>query len=184
MSATGRELILYATPAGPLAAAVDRYYETVDAALTSTTAQTYPPHCTLTGFFRRDDDGARSAVEEIGRALTDAGPVPDGAVEVVSLTATDEWVGLELRSPWLRRLTDRIVAAHQTEPGEEALRVKDRLHLSLAYGIDDLGPHADLAAATVDPASPVSWEVALWERRGDGSWLRHDPDRDRPAATR
>lgn len=174
-----RELILYATPVGPLADAVDHYFETVAEELMPTTAQTYPPHCTLTGFFHRDDDGARVAIEEIGRAVADAGPVPAGAVEIVALHGQEEWVGLELRAPWLQALTRRIAADHRPGPGQDALRVKRWLHLSLAYGIDDLAPHARLAETTVDPGLGVVWEVSLWERRRDGSWIRHEVRADR-----
>ena len=45
-----RELILYATPTGPLADACDRFFAAVES-IGPTVAQTYPPHCTLTGFF-------------------------------------------------------------------------------------------------------------------------------------
>ncbi|MDG2026150.1 MAG: hypothetical protein P8J50_03515 [Acidimicrobiales bacterium] len=46
------ELILYATPTGPLAEELDRLFAQF-AERAPTTAQTYPPHCTLTGFFQR-----------------------------------------------------------------------------------------------------------------------------------
>ena len=182
MSVPRRELIVYATPVGPLADAIDRYFETVETELTATTAQTYPPHCTLTGFFHRDDSGARIAVDEIGRALVDAGPVPPGAVEVVSLRTSEEWIGLELGSPWLRDLAGALADGHHPDPGDDELRVKDWLHLSLASGIDDLAPHARLAQATIDPSLGVGWELAVWERRTDGAWLRHRPRRQ-PGST-
>ena len=173
-----RELILYATPTGPLAQAVAAYYEQVDAELGTTVAQTYPPHCTLTGFFRRDDDGATAAIEQIGGQVAEAGPVPSGAVEVVALTTSDRWVGLELRSPWLIEFTESVSARHRPGPDDDALRLKDWLHLSLAYGDPDgdpidLSAHARLATELVDPGAEVGWEVALWERHPDGSWTRH-----------
>lgn len=179
--ARDRELILYATPTGPLAEAVDRYEAAVRADLASTTAQTYPPHCTLTGFFRRDDAGAGTAIGEMGRAIVEAGPVPDGAVEVVDLLVTDHWVGLELRSSWLIDLTTTIAAGHRPGPDDDPLRPKDWLHLSLAYGVvDDLTAHARLARRLIDPRLEVGWEVGLWERNHDGSWTRHT---DPPART-
>lgn len=185
MTAEGRhrELILYATPTGPLARAVDRYETAVLAELTPTAAQTYPPHCTLTGFFHRDDAGTTAAIDEMGRAVEAAGPVPPGSVEVVDLVVTGHWVGLELRSPWLIELTAGIAARHRPGPGDDTLRLKDWLHLSLAYGVvEDLGPHAALARLHVDPADEVAWEVGLWERRPDGSWLRHTDPPPRPRA--
>jgi alpha-D-ribose 1-methylphosphonate 5-triphosphate diphosphatase len=47
-----RELILYATPTRPLADQCNTFFEAA-ADLGPTSAQLYPPHCTLTGFFRR-----------------------------------------------------------------------------------------------------------------------------------
>ncbi len=168
-----RELILYATPTGELAEAIDRYFAEVDASLGSTTAQAYPPHCTLTGFFRRSHAGAEAAIAAMGHRLDAAGPLPDDAVEVVGLTATAQWVGLQLRSPWLLSLTADLAAEDRPEPGDEALRLKDWLHLSLAYGVDDLDAHTALAKELVDPTRPVGWEVAVWERQANGSWIRN-----------
>jgi ubiquitin-associated SH3 domain-containing protein len=168
-----RELILYATPTGPLADAVDRYFEEVAATAGATTAQTYPPHCTLTGFFRRTSDRADEVIAETAEVIGSLGPVPAGAVDVVGLTTTDDWVGLELRSPWLIEATAAVVAAHTVLPGDDALRPKDWLHLSLAYGVDDLAPHAELARRRVDPTSDHRWSIGLWERRPDGSWVDH-----------
>jgi ubiquitin-associated SH3 domain-containing protein len=168
-----RELILYATPTGELAESIDRYFAEVDASAGTTTAQTYPPHCTLTGFFRRSHAGAEAAIAAMGRGIDAAGPVPDDAVEVVGLTATEEWVGLELRSPWLLSLTAAFAAEDRPEPGDEALRLKDWLHLSLAYGVDELDAHTALANQLVDPTRPAGWEVAVWERRANAHWIRH-----------
>ena len=55
------ELILYATPTGPLADACAAYFGAVE----PTTAQTYPPHVTLTGFFHRRD--AAGVIEAAAR---------------------------------------------------------------------------------------------------------------------
>ncbi len=101
--------------------------------------------------------------------LLDVGPPPaHGAVEACSLTTRGGWVGLDLTSPWLLELVSRVVAAVHTHapagPGEDALRPKSHLHLSLAYGVQDVGPYALLAQALVDPAAPGGWEVAMWER--------------------
>lgn len=171
-----RELIVYATPTGPLADAVDHFVETVNDRLGPTTAQTYPPHCTLTGFFRRTDAVATSTIAEMGQAIAQAGPVPPGEVEVVALRTTKDWVGLELRSPWLIELTAALAASNRPGPEDDALRLKDWLHLSLAYGVDDLDAHGALATDLIDPALVADWEVAVWERHGDGSWTRHRPE--------
>jgi ubiquitin-associated SH3 domain-containing protein len=169
---TRRELILYATPTGALAAACDRYFEAV-ATIGPTSAQHYPPHCTLTGFFRRTGPEAELAISEIGILIERAGPVPDGAVEVVELATRPGWIGLELRSSWLTETTADIAARIDSPPGTDPLRPKDWLHLSLAYGIDGLDAHAALAIDLIDPTAAAGWDVALWERSPDEGWIRH-----------
>lgn len=159
-----RELILYAEPRGPLADQVDAYFRGVE-----TDAQTYPPHCTLTGFFR-DDDVERY----IDAAATVLAPVVVGVAGL--RTETEGWIGLELRSPDLHALTARFAAA-VADPGTrvDTIRPKDWLHLSLAYG-HDRGQHPELArraVALVDPGAEVDWQLALYERDPVGTWHPH-----------
>ncbi len=172
-----RELILYATPTGALADQCDRYFEHLEAAGLATTAQTYPPHCTLTGFFHRPADRAEAVAAEFNRGLAAAGPVPDDSVEVVGLVTKHDWVGLELRSSWLHELTVALAEAHVPSADDDRLRIKDWLHLSLAYGVADLDRQAEAARKMVDPEASVGWEVGLWERRQDRerAWLRLTP---------
>lgn len=187
VAGTRRELILYATPTGPLAEQCAAYFDAASQTLGPTTAQTYPPHCTLTGFFRRTDAGVARAVAEIAPVIAAAGPVPGDAVTVVGCHATAEWVGLELRSPWLSDLAASVADGHTLAPGDDALRLKDWLHLSLAYGTAIDRPAADrssiallldrygaLAEVMIDPNAAVGWEVGLWERTDQG-WVRHQP---------
>lgn len=161
------ELILYATPVGPLADALTDAFERIDR-VAPTTAQTYPPHCTLTGFFHRSPSAIIRVRDEVARAEADAAP---GAVEVVALHRRTDWIGLELRSEWLHDTTARFVQGHQLGPGDDELRPKDWLHLSIAYGNGDLAD-ADEALGQLDPALPASWEIALWQRHPDGAWTR------------
>ena len=162
---TRAELILYATPAGPLADALANAFDEINR-LTPTTAQTYPPHCTLTGFFHRDPSTIERIREEVAQAETDAAP---GPVEIAALHRRADWIGLELRSDWLHEVTARFLLGHQLGPRDDELRPKDWLHLSIAYGIDDLAA-ADKALGEFDPALSVTWEIALWQRHPDGSW--------------
>lgn len=164
---TRRELILYATPVGPLADAVDAYF----AAAEPTTANDYPPHCTLTGFFHREPRRADEVAAELQGLVNSAGPVPVDGVIVRSLHVGPDWVGLELHSPFCEALTAHFIADHRLEVNDDALRPKDWLHLSLAYGADDLAAHAAMASAMIDPTLPCTWEVGLWERAGT-DWAR------------
>ncbi len=175
-----RELILYATPEGELGRQCRRYFEVAAAEIGPTTAQTYPPHVTLTGFFRRADPRADEVVAEMLEVVRDHGPPPPDSIEAEHHRA-DDWVGLAVRSPWLEGVTARVVAGHRLEPGDDALRPKSWLHLSLAYGrLPDgttLDRYRHLASDLVDPAAPGPWAVSLWERRDDGSWVDHGASR-------
>lgn len=117
----------------------------------------------------------------IHRVLLEVGAPPaHGAVEACALTTQGGWVGLCITSPWLLDLLSRVVAAVHTHappgPGEDALLPKSHLHLSLAYGVEDVGPHSVLAQALVDPGAPGGWEVAMWQRGaadlGPARWTR------------
>ena len=77
------------------------------------------------------------------------------------------------RTAWLLDLTAQIISSHTLTPGDDPLRPKDWLHLSLAYDIDDTGPFASLAKHLVDPTASACWEVAVWERFADNTWTRH-----------
>ena len=157
-----RELILYATPTGALARTCATYFDTVE----PTTAQTYPPHVTLTGFFhRRDVSPAVDAAAAIG-------DVPADAVDVKRLMCTDEWVGLEVESAWMEAVAARFADAVPAGPDEDDVRLKQWLHLSLAYGFGDLREHAAQATRDIDPHQGVGWEIALWERSDGDRWDR------------
>ena len=165
------ELILYATPTGPLADSLDVRYRRLEAE-GPTTAQDYPPHCTLTGFFHRAEDDVPRIVAELEQAIADIGAAPENPVEIVSLHRKADWVGLELRSEWLRGLTQRFVEVHRVDAGDDALRPKDWLHLSIGYGVADLGPAREVTA-DFDLEQDVDWEVGLWERHLDATWSCH-----------
>ncbi|SRR5258706_15812318 len=64
--------------------------------------------------------------------------------------------------------------AHSTHSPtrRDALRPKDWLHLSLAYGFppERHGPLARLARELVDISAPVQWESCFYERHEDGAW--------------
>lgn len=176
-----RELILYATPTGELAEQCDRLFEEATR-IGPTEAQTYPPHCTLTGFFHRRRERADEIAAQLQQRLADLA-VPHRAVEVVALRCGTEWIGLELRSTWLESTTRELFADHALDADDDPIRVKTDLHLSLAYDLvplrrdlsrdpsRDLAPYARCSVELVDPAADAGWELALWERDGS-DWHR------------
>ena len=101
----------------------------------------------------------------LSEALRRHGPT---ALVLVSLAFV---VGLVVTSDWLIDVTADLVGHHAVGPGDDALRPKDWLHLSLAYGVDDLRSHA-ARAGSFDAGAAGGWELGLYERRHDGSWSR------------
>ncbi|MGF1599487.1 MAG: hypothetical protein ACFCVK_21675 [Acidimicrobiales bacterium] len=89
-------------------------------------------------------------------------------------------VGLVLRSPWLEAATARVFADDRVGSGDDPVRRKNQLHLSLAYGVDDLGPYASLARELVRPPAAAGWSIGLWERSTGDRWHRLCATGDRP----
>ena len=168
-----RELIVYATPTGALADQCATYFARAEE-LGGTTAQTYPPHCTLTGFFRRRPDRVPAIVDCVTEHIASTAHPPQGAVTVVGLRQLDDWIGLELDSSWLIDWTSRLAEHMPVEADEDALRRKTWLHLSLAYGADDLAPYRAPAEQLVDAAADAQWLLGLWERT-ETDWRRLTP---------
>lgn len=163
------ELIVYATPTNTLAAQCSSYWMRA-VALGPTAAQAYPPHCTLTGFFHRDDEGRSHAAEVVAEAIHSSFLRP-GIVTVEGLVRLDNWVGLQLDSPWLVEWTRELIGRLPPGPDEDELRLKTWPHLSLAYDVIDLDPYEFAAHELIDPNADASWEIGLWER-SDGNWTR------------
>lgn len=192
------ELILYATPTGQLADQCAHFFRQAHD-LGPTEAQTYPPHCSLTGFFRRHRHDIDGATAELVAVLAGHGIGPDGRVEadevvIDGLLAHGSWVGLGLRSGRLERIAADFATAHRHDPttGDDPIRLKSWLHLSLAYGevlaggppspppvepAAFIGPYRQLATTVIDPTLRTDWEVALWQRHPGGRWERLSPSR-------
>jgi hypothetical protein len=178
------ELILYAEPGGELGARCAEFWAAMSAADAATDAQTYPPHVTLTGFFRRGPDRVTPVVDAFTRAVDAAAPQGlDGVRWVVpaalELQVGDDWTGLHVTAPWM----DAVVAAFASpdsvaqpaDAGDDELRPKSWLHLSLAYGSGyDEFARAAAAEHTVELerlTAEAEWTVSLWRRDGS-AWDR------------
>ncbi len=172
MFMTRRDLILYATPEGDLAEQCQRFFELLRDSGRGTTAQTYPTHISLTGFFRRTADGVDRAVADVQRARDVAAA---GSVVVNSLMELDDWLGLDIASGWLSSIATSVADSHRLDPGDDPIRLKDWLHLSLAYGdvpaAVTIAELAELARSMISIEAEVQWSVGLWERRGS-TWSR------------
>ncbi len=176
------ELIVYAEPGGLLGARCAEFWAAVSAADASTTAQEYPPHVSLTGFFRRlpeHVDTARAALRAACDTAVPAGLDGTRWVEAATLElqANDEWVGLHVEAAWM----DALIGAFADDPtvapvgsDEDPVRPKAWLHLSLSYG-EQMERLAAMATELAEPFAELTgeaeWVVGLWRRTADG-WER------------
>jgi hypothetical protein len=178
------ELILYAEPGGELGARCAEFWAAMSAADAATDAQTYPPHVTLTGFFHRDPDRMAPILDAFTRAIDTAAPRGlDGlrwvAPATLELQVNHDWAGLHVTAPWMDALVAAFAApdsaALPAGAGEDELRPKSWLHVSLAYGA---GYDEFARAATAEHAVGLEglttegeWTLSLW-RRSHVAWDR------------
>jgi ubiquitin-associated SH3 domain-containing protein len=170
------ELIVYACPRGPLAALVRRYYERAGECCGTDEAHRYPPHCTLTGFFRDEAASIPIYIAALDSALQSARSCqPFPVMRVLSVDFTPNWHGLQLESDWLKALVADFAVRVDSPTRADALRLKDWLHLSLAYGFApaNAAPLEALARELIDRRTPVRWELRLYEREPGDHWTEH-----------
>ena len=168
--------IVYVCPLGELARQIDRYYAASLAACGANAAHSYMAHCSLTGFFHDDRDTADTYIEALDATVRRARPTqPLPALSISGIALDPQFHGLLLSSPWLQMLIADFAHTTTSATRRDALRLKDWLHLSLAYAFPPL-QHATLAALAreiVDISAPVSWELRFYERHADGAWTCH-----------
>ena len=80
-----------------------------------------------------------------------------------------------LDGPWLKALIADFARSVDSPTRRDALRLKDWLHLSLAYAFppEQHAPLAALARELVDVTAPVAWELGFYERLEAGVWACH-----------
>lgn len=170
-----RELILYATPGDELGTACELFFQELASSGRATTAQHYPPHVTLTGFFRRPPSSVERVAAEVSASIA---ATPASAVVVRSLLGRDDWIGLEIESEWFLGVAQAFASRHVVQPGDDPIRLKTWLHLSLAYGDQPQGhkteDYLEHAKAAINPDAPATWSIGLWERIGR-EWIEHRP---------
>jgi len=165
-------LILYAIPHGELGRQLREYFRNSEAVCRNR-AHDYFPHCSLTGFFRPmttpqayvDAFQACANQEE----LAECEPIISG----IRFSPKLHQLKVEASS-WEDFAKRFLKSATAAVPGTE-IRTKTGLHVSLAYGF----PHRcdldlrTLAKSVIDPCSPVSWSLELYERTATDRWVLH-----------
>lgn len=171
-----RTFIVYACPMGALANQIEQYFVASWAICGHNAAHAYMPHCTLTGFFHDDAAAIASYIKALDTALRHARPnQPAQALTIDRMELSQDFHGLLLRGSWLKGVISDFAGAARSPTRQDALRMKDWLHLSLAYGFppehhDQL---ANLARKLIGIDAPVAWDLRFYERHGDGSWTSH-----------
>lgn len=193
------QLILYACPVGPLAQQIDAYLDKSKRLCGANAAHAYMPHCTLTGFFV-DSGCAEWAVSDaelekasqtiayyidaLEKVLTDykqslknnlAPAEPAPKIQIEQLMFRPDWHGLPLRADWLKPLVAAFADRANSPTLQAPLRLKDWLHVSLAY---DFQPeHApvlkQLADELIDISAEVAWELRFYQRSHNNTWKCH-----------
>lgn len=161
------QLIVYACPTGELAQQLAHYFEKSLVQCGANAAHRYMPHCTLTGFFHDGEASIPRYVNALEQSLAAAYPSrPASPIVIKALAFHDGWHGLELDSDWLKALVADFACRAHSPTRRDDVRLKDWLHLSLAY---DFGPpHAEhlkhLAKSSVDTAEQAVWELRIYQR--------------------
>ncbi|MBD1996641.1 hypothetical protein H6G00_08420 [Leptolyngbya sp. FACHB-541] len=167
--------IVYACPVGELADQLDRYFQQSLTFCGENAAHRYMPHCTLTGFFQDEEVAIPLYVQALDRALKQAQPSPDPVVTIQKLTFRSDWHGLELQSDWLKKVIAIFAELAVSPTRSDALRLKDWLHLSLAYEFQF--EHSEsliqLAQECIDLQASVQWELRFYQRHADYRWTCH-----------
>lgn len=157
------DLILYATPTGGLARGIERFFDWANR-FGPTAAQDYPPHISLTGFFHRTQQRREDVLSQYRQWLTGLELEPNGPIVIEGLYSQADWLGITVSSDWLETVTADFAQHQDVEVGEDELRLKTGLHISLAYGVKDLEEYFDKAETFIDMTADVNFDIALWER--------------------
>lgn len=167
--------IVYACPMGELADQLDRYFQQSLTRCGENAAHRYMPHCTLTGFFQDEEATIPLYVQALDRALMEALPCPNPVITIQQLTFNQDWHGLELQSDWLKSMIASFANFAISPTRLDALRLKNWLHLSLAYEFppEQSETLIQLAQNYIKIQSPVQWELRFYQRHPDYHWTCH-----------
>lgn len=168
--------IVYACPVGVLAEQIESYFRESQRRCEPNAAHAYMPHCTLTGFFQDEKRALPGYVYALESALNrHRNQKADTSVVVVDMVFQKGWHGLTLEAEGLKQLIKTFASLAKSSTRSEDLRLKDWLHVSLAY--DFLPQHSDLlkqlAIDRVDVTVPVAWDLRLYERSAEQQWTCH-----------
>ena len=132
MNLTKPQFIVYACPTGELNRQLETYLRLSEKQCGKNSAHNYMPHCTLTGFFTDEIDSADYYLHALDEAYRQGDR--NYAIDIKQLVFNPEWYGLELQADGIKDLIKDFVRLETSPTRQEDIRLKDWLHLSLAYG--------------------------------------------------
>ncbi len=167
------KFIIYACPVGELNDRLEVYFTKSLQLCGENTAHKYMPHCTLTGFFIDELSSVPFYIEALYRAYKNAKNNNLSLdIEIKGLTFREKWHGLELKANGLKQLIINFTQIENSPTRTEKLRLKDWLHLSVAYDFDyrDGENLKSLATELIDLNSKVNWELRFYQKHPDWTW--------------
>lgn len=167
------QFIIYACPVGKLNSQIETYLIKSKKMYGKNTAHKYMPHCTLTGFFTDELSSIPVYLQALERAYTEAKThklLLD--IKIKKLTFKENWHGLELQANELKQLIINFTQLENSLTRQEKLRLKNWLHLSLAYDFnpEDGNNLQNLATEIIDLQASVNWELRFYQKKSDWSW--------------
>ena len=163
------QFIIYACPVGKLNTQIETYFTKSRELCGANSAHKYMPHCTLTGFFSEELSLISSYIQALDTAYNSVSDIALN-VAIAKLHLAKDWHGLELQAEGLKQLIRNFAASNSTR--QSKLRLKDWLHLSLAYGFDP--EHREqlqnLATEIIDLQAEVNWELRFYQKNPDWNW--------------
>ena len=164
--------IVYACPVGELNEQIEKYFDLSRELYGANSAHKYMPHCTLTGFFNAEIDSIPVYLEALNSAYIEARKNYSIEIKIEQLVFNQKWHGLELQCDRLKQLIANFAQAETLKKYPNQLRLKDWLHLSLAYNFN---PEYEtrlkqLAIDTIDIKANVNWQLRFYQKNPDWSW--------------
>ena len=169
-------LIVYACPVGPLATQIEAYLQQSQQNYGPNSAHAYMPHCTLTGFFCDKESAIPHYIHVLNHILSnDLSDIPSPSITIQQMAFQPNWHGLILGAEWLKQLIVSFAQQADSATCTEPLRLKDWLHLSLAYDFSPADAPAlqQMATELIDITAPVSWELRFYQRANNCEWTCH-----------
>ena len=164
--------IVYACPTGELNKQIEEYFKEAIKLCGKNKAHQYMPHCTLTGFFTDELNSVPFYLEALDKAYTEAKNNTSLDIEIISITFNDSWHGLELQGDNIKQLIANFAELENSPTRQEPIRLKDWLHLSLAYGFNSQNTKQlkHLATELIDIQANVNWELRFYQKNPDWTW--------------